>query len=54
VVGDIDFTTIRLAHDDSIFDRFVKIFDSAVRQAGWDPACGPKLPSMRTNACVRC
>jgi SAM-dependent methyltransferase len=46
VVGDIDFTTIRLAHHDPIFERFLKIFDTAVRQAGWDPACGPKLPSM--------
>ena len=46
VVGDIDFTTIRLAHDDPIFERFVKVFDGAVREAGWDPACGPKLPSM--------
>ena len=44
--GDIDFTTIRLAHHDPIFERFVKVFDAAVRQAGWDPACGPKLPSM--------
>lgn len=46
VVGDIDFTTIRLAHHDPIFERFLTQFDTAVRQAGWDPACGPKLPAM--------
>jgi SAM-dependent methyltransferase len=46
VLGDIDFTTIRLAHHDPIFERFIAEFDTAVRHAGWDPACGPKLSAM--------
>ena len=46
VVGDIDFTTVRLARRDPVFERFTAIFDTAVRAAGWDPACGAQLPSM--------
>jgi hypothetical protein len=45
-VGDIDFTTIRLGRHDPVFDRFARVFDAVVRDAGWDPACGPRLPSM--------
>lgn len=46
VVGDADFSSLRLSRHDPIFDKVGAAFDAAIRLAGWDPELGPKLPSM--------
>jgi SAM-dependent methyltransferase len=46
VLGDVDFSSVRLARHDRIWDKVVLALEAAVRQAGWDPAMGPKLLEM--------
>lgn len=46
VVGDIDFTTVRLDRDDEAFERVTESYNVISAKAGGDPAIGPKLPEM--------
>lgn len=46
VVGDIDFSTVRISSPMPLFERTTQAFDQAVRGAGWDPSLGPRLPEM--------
>lgn len=46
VVGDVDFTGMRLSVADARFEKVAQAFDAAIRLAGWDPEIGPKLPEM--------
>jgi SAM-dependent methyltransferase len=46
MVGEIDFTTLALAEPSDVLERTIGGFDRAVREAGWDPGLGPRLPAM--------
>lgn len=46
VIGDIDFTTARVAQPSPAFERVTTAFYQVVPALGWDPALGPKLPAM--------
>lgn len=46
VVGDIDFSTVRSSTPIPVLDRVIHAFGLAVRNAGWDPELGPRLPEM--------
>jgi SAM-dependent methyltransferase len=46
VVGDVDFSTMRLGHHDPVFQKVGQAFDAAIELAGWDAELGPMLPAM--------
>lgn len=46
VLGDVDFSTMRLSVTDPRYEKVGQAFDAAVRLAGWDPDMGSKLPAM--------
>jgi len=46
VLGDVDFSTMRLSVADARYEKVGQAFDAAVRLAGWDPEFGSKLPAM--------
>jgi len=46
MLGDIDFRTLQLSHDDPEFGRIKDIFLATTRDTGWDPGLGPATPGM--------
>lgn len=46
VVGDIDFTPVRLDREDEAFEQVTESYSVISAKAGGDPAIGPKLPEM--------
>lgn len=46
VIGDIDFSTVRSSQPIPVIERATRAFDRAVRDAGWDPTLGSRLPEI--------
>ncbi len=46
MIGDIDFSTVRLSRDDAIFEKVIDSYGTVSRKAGGDPVLGPALPAM--------
>lgn len=46
VVGDIDFSSVRLNRDDEVFDRVIDAYGVVSRKAGGNPEIGPSVPAM--------
>jgi SAM-dependent methyltransferase len=53
VIGDVDFSSMRLSVEDARFEKVAQALDTAVRLAGWDPEMGPKLAGMLERCGVR-
>jgi hypothetical protein len=46
VIGDMDFSTVRLNREDDVFERIRESYGAIARKAGGDPEIGPSLPAM--------
>lgn len=53
VIGDIDFSSVAPQRPVGEWDAVSRAFLCAVREAGWEPELGPRLPEM-LSACELC